>query len=212
MDGQTIYIPRNKLKLIREVNEQLTRETTLVIEEIFYSKMIVRDVNSYIAVYDDSTKEHEHLKLKGAYEIDKEYHKDPSMRIVPLAVKDYFVYGTSIIETIKNHKDIFDFCLLLKINSTSTAVIKELQKDGTIKEYNLDRTTRYYINNTGKTCIVKQFDENRASGVNVGYSVQLFNQFEKKENFLDYKVDYNFYISEARKLIDAIEDKQLTLF
>ena len=50
-----------------------------------------KDVNNYISVYDDSTLEKEHVKLKGCFEIDKEYHKDPSMRIVPIALKEYFV-------------------------------------------------------------------------------------------------------------------------
>lgn len=44
-DGQTIKIPRNKLNLIREVNKKLTEETGLVIEEAFYSKMFIRDVD-----------------------------------------------------------------------------------------------------------------------------------------------------------------------
>ena len=44
-DGITIRIPRDKLELIREVNNQLTKETTLVIEEAFYSKMFIRDVD-----------------------------------------------------------------------------------------------------------------------------------------------------------------------
>lgn len=43
-DGQTILIPRKDLDKIREVNEQLTKETTLVIEEVIYDKMIIRDV------------------------------------------------------------------------------------------------------------------------------------------------------------------------
>lgn len=28
----------------------------------------------------------------------------------------------------------------------------------------------------------------------------------------DYNIDYSFYIKEANKIIDTIEDKQLTLF
>ena len=44
-DGQTIFVPRNKLKLIEEVNNQLTKETTLTIEEVFYKKIVLRDVN-----------------------------------------------------------------------------------------------------------------------------------------------------------------------
>lgn len=207
-DGQTIYIPRSKLGLIRAVNEQLTKETTLSIEEAFYSKMVVRDVNSYIAVYEDSTPEHEHIKLKGDYEVDKEYHKDPSMRIVPLAVKNYFVYGIPIEETIKNHKDIYDFCLRLKVNSSSNAYHKKFDENGIITEEKLDRTTRYYISNNGGP-LYKKFNDGRITGVNTGYGATIFNTFQEKE---DYNINYQFYIAEANKLIDAVEDKQLYLF
>lgn len=43
-DGQTLYVPRVDLDKIRAVNEQLTKETGLTIEETIYSKMCVRDV------------------------------------------------------------------------------------------------------------------------------------------------------------------------
>ena len=43
-DGQTILIPVKDIDKIRKVNEQLTAETGLTIEETIYSKMIVRDV------------------------------------------------------------------------------------------------------------------------------------------------------------------------
>ena len=44
-DGITIRCPRSAVDKIREVNEQLRVETTLVIEEAFYKQMIIRDVN-----------------------------------------------------------------------------------------------------------------------------------------------------------------------
>ena len=44
-DGITIKIPKIKLENIRNANIQLTKETGLVIEEAFYSKMCIRDVN-----------------------------------------------------------------------------------------------------------------------------------------------------------------------
>ena len=143
MDGQTIKIPRKKLDLIRKVNEQLTKETGLVIEEAFYSKMFIRDVNNYGAVYEDSTKENEHIKLKGDFEIDKEFHKDSSMRIVPLAVKNYFVYGIPIEKTIKNDRDIFNFCMQLKTNSSSNAFFRHLV-DGELVDEPLHRILEYY--------------------------------------------------------------------
>lgn len=207
-DGITIMIPKDKLEAIRQVNDQLTKETTLVIEEAFYKQMIIRDVNNYIAEYDDSTPDKEHLKLKGCFEIDKEYHKDPSMRIVPIALKQYFIYNIPITETVHSHTDIFDFCLRLKTNSKSTPYYKYLDDDGRIVDKKLDRTTRYYVSNAGGI-IIKQFDESRASGVNVGYSVNLFNKYVEKP-MKEYDINYNFYISEANKIKYTVDDGQLT--
>lgn len=209
-DGQTIYVPRKDIDKIRKVNEQLTKETGLTIEETIYSKMCCRDVNNYIAVYEDSTRENEHIKLKGDYEIYKEYHKDPSARIVPLAVKNYFVYGTPIIDTIKNCKDIFDFCLRLKVNSKSDAMFKTIGDNFTTNEIKLGRTTRYYISNNGGT-LYKKFHDGRITNVNVGYSSTLFNKYQEKP-IKDYNINYRFYIAEANKLKYGIDDGQLRLF
>lgn len=210
-DGQSILIPRSKLESIRKVNEQLTKETTLVIEEVIYKKMIIKDVNNYIGIYDDNSKEKEHIKLKGDFEIDKEYHKDPSMRIVPLAVKEYFVNGVPIEQTIKNHKDIFDFCLRLKLNSKTTGLFRHFNSNYEIVDSKLQRTTRYYISsglNSGS--LIKDFGDKK-SGVNIGFQAILFNKFEKK-NIEDYKINYSFYIQEANKLKNAVDDGQLSLF
>lgn len=207
-DGITIICPKDKLEAIRKVNKQLTRETTLVIEEAFYNKMVIRDVNNYLAEYSDSTKDNEHIKLKGDFEIDKEFHKDPSMRIVPIALKNYFLYGTPMMDTIKADKDIYDFCLRLKTNSKSTPYFQYFDKEyNEVKNIRLDRTTRYYISNGGGI-LYKDFS-GKINGVNVGYSATLFNKFEEKE---DYNINYNFYLREANKIKDIIEDRQLSLF
>lgn len=171
--------------------------------------MVVRDVNNYISVYEDSTSENEHVKLKGAYEIDKEYHKDPSMRIVPLAVKQYFVYGIPIRETILNHKDIFDFCLRLKTTSSCVPVYDYIE-NGTMARKILGRTTRYYVSNDGGV-LTKIFSKTQKTGVNVGYTVTLFNEYQEKD-FKDYNINYQFYIAEANKLKDTIITNQLSLF
>lgn len=213
-DGQTILIPRDKLNAIRAVNEQLTKETTLVIEEVLYDKMIIRDVNNYIAIkngWEPGKSERDYLKMKGDFEIDKEYHKDPSMRIVPLAVKEYFVNGIKIEDTIRNHTDIFDFCLRLKTNSQSTGIFTHLVNSQIVTD-KLNRTTRYYISKSGKAgSLAKKFNDGRIVGVNIGYSAILFNEYEEK-SMEDYKIDYGFYIAEAYKLKNAVDDGQLSLF
>lgn len=212
-DGITIKIPKNKLKLIRQVNNQLTEETSLGIEEAFYSKMAIRDVNNYLAIYEDSTKDNEHIKLKGDFEIYKEYHKDPSMRIVPIAVKNYFVYGIPVEETIKNHRDIYDFCLRLKTNSKSIPYLEHLNEFGdSLITDKLNRTTRYYIS-FGKESgrLYKKFTDDRIAGVNIGYSVKIFNKYEEKK-WEEYKINYDFYIREANKLKNPLIYKSLNLF
>ena len=208
-DGQTLYVPRVDLDKIRTVNDQLTKETGLTIEETIYSKMCVRDVNNYIGVYEDSTPDHEHIKLKGDYEVYKEYHKDPSMQVVPLAVKNYFVYGIPIRETIMNDTNIFDFCLRLKVNSSADAMFRIVRNSKVVEE-KLDRTTRYYISTSGGT-LYKQFKDGRITGVNVGFSATIFNKYVEK-SIQDYKINYQFYIKAAQKLIDGIVNNQLNLF
>lgn len=132
------------------------------------------------------------------------------MRIVPIALKNYFIYNIPIEQTIKNHTDIFDFCLRLKTNSKSVPYYTYLD-NGMVKKKELDRTTRYYISNSGGS-ITKCFQERNAeSGVNVGYSITLFNKFINKK-IKDYDINYNFYIAEAYKIKNAISDGQLNLF
>lgn len=207
-DGITIKLPRNKVEDIKLVCENLEKLTGLSSEYAFYNRMIIRDVNNYIAEYDDSTKENEHLKLKGCFEIYKEFHKDPSMRIIAIALKNCFIYGIPIEETIRNHKDIFDFCIRLKINHTSKAFYTYL-KDGKLVKEELSRTTRYFASNDGGSITVIYNNSGSITQLNRQYQFSLFNNYYKSEN---YNINYNFYISEAYKIYNAVIDNQLSLF
>lgn len=180
--------------------------------EDYYKKMIIKDVNNYIAIYDDYTPENDHVKLRGCFEINKELHKDPSMRVVAMALKNYFVNNIPIKDTIYNDHDIFDFCLLLKMKGDSTAYYKYFDDDYQIKQDELSRITRYYISNKkGCGVLIKRTDEGREIAVNIGSSCILFNKYEEKK-FDDYEVDYLFYIKEANKIKDSVVDNQLYLF
>ena len=134
------------------------------------------------------------------------------MRIVPLAVKNYFVYDIPVEKTIKENRDIFNFCMQLKTNSSSTPFFRHLI-DGQLVNDKLGRMTRYYIGKGSDSGILlKKFEDGRITGVNVGYSVILFNKYFKYDNWEDYKLDYNFYVTEAHKLINPLTMKELSLF
>lgn len=66
-------------------------------------------VNDYLALKTDGE-----YKAKGDFEIDKEIHKNKSARIVPIALKEYFVNKVPVEETVKKHTNIYDFCIRQK--------------------------------------------------------------------------------------------------
>ena len=207
-DGVTLKIPRDQQEVYYNICKEWEKDTMLELEYVNYSKMIIRDVNNYIAVKEDGK-----CKYKGAFEIDKvvgaepAYHKDNSFRIVPIAISNYFTKGISIEETILNHKDIYDFCGRQKFGRDSYGEIVFI--DGMVKIVQKQQhNVRYYISKSGKT-FVKQYHKGSTEIINKGFQVEIFNKFEEKE---DYNIDYSFYIKECNKIIDTIEDKQLTLF
>ena len=209
-DGITLKIPRELQDLYFAICKDWESITNLELEYVEYDKMIIRDVNNYMAV---TTKGK--IKYKGAFEIDKvvgnerAYHKDNSFRIVPIAISEYFVNGVSIEETIYKHTDIYDFCGRQKFNRDSFGEIHSII-DNQINIEKQQKNVRYYISKSGKV-FVKRYIKGTTELINKGFSVEIFNEYIDKE-FKDYKIDYNFYIQEVYKIINTIETKQLTIF
>ena len=200
-------IKRSDVDKALAISDQLMSDTGLSYEANKYKKMVIRDVNNYSAQYENGE-----IKHKGAFEINKDLHKDPSMRIVPLALERYFFYNIPIKETIENHKDIFDFCLRLKTNRNSDPFYDFIE-DNHVKTIPLSKTTRYFIsNNVGAIYTIGSNTSKRSgkrSGVNVGFNATIFNKYEHKDN---YNINYNFYITECKKIINTIEGNPLDLF
>lgn len=139
------------------------------------------------------------------------------MRIVPIALSKYFFEGIPVEETIRNHRDIYDFCLMLKLNSKFKGEMRSLTD-----KIELKRTTRYYISNKGYSIIkidtttpcspkAPTPSKCKETGVNVGFVGTYFNNYEEK-SWEEYNINYQFYILECKKIINVIEDKQLKLF
>jgi len=136
-DGLTIRYPRTMIDWVASVQRWWEGVTNLTLESEFYSRMMIRDVNNYIAEYAETGK----LKRKGAYEYDLEWHKNHSSLVVQKAAEYALVKDGDIREFIEGHGDIFDFFLFIKVQRSATLKHggKEIQKQ-----------TRYYISNTGQ--------------------------------------------------------------
>ena len=205
-DGITVIINRDDFDNCIKASDQLMKETGVSYEYAEYNQMIIRDVNNYISEYTDGS-----CKYKGAFEIDKLLHKDPSMRIVPIAISNYFIKGIPVMKTLKNHDNIYDFCLRLRVNRGWNAKMNTLTKHGEIKEHKLPQTNRYYVSKTGGALFKENIASGSTTGVNVGSVVTIFNKYiEKPIN--EYNIDYQFYLKECNKIINIIESTPRSLF
>lgn len=208
-DGIEIRIPREYEDKILVATYDLADNIGFSVVVNWYKKLIIKDVNNYIGEYNDSTNEKEHLKLKGCFEIYKEIQKDPSMRIVPIALKQYFINNIPISETIKNHTNIFDFCIRLKINKHSRGIFTYIDNDtNSFKNIELGKTTRYYCSNNGGSLSVFYNNSEKPNRISKDYSFTLFNNIDSEVK----DVNYQYYITEANKIKNVIEDMQLNLF
>ncbi len=211
-DGITIRLLKSDLDKYYQICKEWEKYSNLTLEYVEYTKMIIGDVNNYSAIKLDGK-----VKNKGRFEITKvvgseiAYNKDNSFKIVPIALQEYFTKGTPIQETIKNHINIYDFCGRQKFKRDSIGKTHSVdyRSDGTAYEKIevQQKNTRYFISNTGST-FIKYYNKGTIELINAGYLVTIFNKYIERN---DYNINYNFYIKEAQKEINNIQNKQLQL-
>lgn len=214
-DGLEIRIPRKHEALYMEICKNWESITFLSLEYVDYEKLIISNVNNYLAITTEGKS-----KQKGLFEVDKmegselAYHKDNSFRIVPIALEKYFKDKISVEETILNHEDIYDFCGRQKFTKESYGETHQVDYDETGNPYTKiikqQKNVRYYISANGVT-LVKRYNKGTSELINKGYKVTIFNKYEQK-SVKEYFIDYQFYIRECYKIIDVVEPKQLTMF
>jgi hypothetical protein len=211
-DGFEVLIPKKYEEQYYNICKEWEELTKLELEYTDYKKMIISDVNNYIAVYPDNK-----TKCKGRYEFENiPLHKNKSHSIIPKAIFNYFVNNISIEETIKNNQNIFEFCAGVKASWSSkrgkshyelhTITGSELVKT------KLSKTVRYFISTKGQYLFKVYEDgalehveapDNRGSIVK-DWKVTYFNKAYYPEIFNDYNIDYIYYISKARKWINEL--------
>jgi len=211
-DGITIMFPSEKLTVVMEQLKAIEELTRIGIETVEYSKMIIRDVNNYIAVTTKGKAKH-----KGAFEIKKEMHKNNSFAIIPKALDAYFVEGVKDFRGfIREHTDIFDFLGAVKKRSNFNLDFYSIGDDGELSTEEQQRITRYFVSNKGGT-LVKDFSAKgqRQGKVRLesGWTISIANNLTSF-NATDYDIDYTYYFKETEKIIESIEgsSNQMLLF
>lgn len=113
-DGCEVIIPRQYEDKYYEICKWIEDLSNIPIEYENYKSLIISDVNNYIGIFENGK-----TKCKGKYEFENiPLHKNKSHSIIPKAVYEYFVNGVGVETTIRNHKNIFDFCAGVRARST----------------------------------------------------------------------------------------------
>lgn len=146
-DGMTVKIHKKYVEQMKSICARWEKLTKLELESVTYSKMIIKDVNNYIAVKNDGK-----AKRKGAafiYKVEPgelELHKNFSMLVVAKALEAYFVENKSVEDFIRNHDDVYDFFKRTKINKSDTLYARTLDEYGNISnQEEIQRVTRYFV-------------------------------------------------------------------
>jgi len=211
-DGVITIVPSTRDDEYKSICADWERDTNFDLEYTQYKKYARRDVNNYIAITTDNE-----VKVKGEFIIPdvKNIHKDQFMLrrgfdkpIVAIALNAFFINGTPIADTIRNHKDIYDFCTAKKTDKKFKNEYHIL-KDGEANITPMQQSVRYFVSTNGGTLYKRDPEEHKLIAYCVGKRVTLFNDYYKSK---DYNIDYTYYIHETQKIIDEIIKPQLKLF
>lgn len=238
-DGLETMIPRSAIEEYYKICEEWQELTKLKLEHGTYQKLILGDVNNYIAVneFEEVSKDNFDLlkieepqnlfkeengkyyyaatKCKGRFEFkDLALHKNKSFLIIPKAIFNYFVHDIDPKTTIRECKNIFDFCGGVKIKGDWRFEEHSI-KDGEFDKQKLQHTIRYYISNKGSKILKINNTDFREIQVEAGKWLQtVYVKHDPSIEFNDYNINYEYYEDKVEKEINNFEPrvKQLFLF
>lgn len=238
-DGFELKFSRKYLPLYYQICEKWEKLTKLNLEYDEYEKMIIGDVNNYLSInkikevskenwlslqedepyYIYTEKEGKYyynaVKTKGRFEFHNlALHKNKSYLVIKKALYNYFIFNKPIEDTIKENKNIFDFCAGVKIKGDWTFYEHKVIKGKYTKE-KLQKTLRYYVSKSGSKIIKENNTDGRQIQLESGpWLLTTFMKATLKENFNEYEIDYKYYIDNANKELANFyqNSNQLTIF
>lgn len=197
-DGIFVKMPKSVYSEAMKICKEWENLTGLVLEEDRFKAFYQLAVNDYFGVFENNL-----IKEKGCFITSVIQGKGLTPKIIPKAVEKYFLEGIKPEEFIKQHTDIKDFLISEKTGKQWTV------------EYNgqtQQRTNRFYASTDGCFLYKWKIDDGVKKYQNMltASGVTLLNNFDNlKENP---KINYQYYITEANKIINQLKTKQLSLF
>ena len=186
-DGLTVRIPRDQLPALEETRTHWETATGLQLEEAIYSRMLILNVNNYLAQYENGS-----VKRKGCYEWDMGWHQNAGGLVIAKVAEKHLIDGAPIRETVEQWPDIMDFMLRTKVPRSSYLQWGDDQAQN---------ISRYYISKAGKPLTkwmppLKGKTDWRKFAVESGWNVQVCNDIKDATM----PVDFDYYVNEVEKI------------
>ncbi len=209
-DGASFIVPNKNEEKFYEICKQFQKEILdIPLEFANFKKAYIRDVNNYLIIKDDGK-----VKTKGDFTLPKDIlpHKNKSRGIIPIAIYEYFVNNIPIEQTIKNHTNIYDFTIGLKLKGAAKRgeASYQIKKviNGVIITEELQSTIRYIVTQTGAH-LTKNYEdgENKCEAHPIkgqSYKVTIINNMK---DVIIPEINYQYYIRKAREIVDLFQDK-----
>ena len=205
-DG-VVYIADKSARLaIAEAIKEVEQLTQLTFESDDYESFYQYDVNNYFGVRKGYSQSGDPrlIEKKGRFITEIGLSNSMTPVVISKAVINYFLNNEPIDKFIKKDRDIRDFLMSQSVNKESKVEYGGKQ---------IQRINRYYASSSGYYLIrVKdKMYESRSETRITEYGVRLLNKIDATP--IDKRhLDYQYYISKAKKIASEFVNRQLTIF
>lgn len=221
-DGLEMMIPDAYVDKYMEICAEWEKICNLQLEHDEYSKLVLADVNNYIAVYKDGKAP----KAKGRFEWEPQdqkkvgaLHKNKSFLVIPKAIYNYFVYGLSPEQSLRENRNLYDYCGGLKAKG-QWFFEERYATEGKVHINKLNKIVRYYVSKKGVKLVKCNSKDHREMQVNAGrWLATTMNNTDGKHVDMDtLDIDLEYYLQAIYKEIINIDSgmyrsyKQIEIF
>ena len=204
-DG-VVYRAKNQLRegIERAIHEVETI-TQLMFEIDEYEAFYQYAINDYFGVEKGYSESHDPklIEKKGMFITDTKLGKGLAPVVIPKAVINYFLTKQPVDEFIVKDKDIRDFLMSQAVDKKFKVVHGEKP---------IQRINRFYASTDGPYLYkVDPNGDREKTNMLTKSGVTILNNFDERP-IEDRKINYRYYISEAKKVIADFTEQQLSLF
>lgn len=205
-DGVVYIADKSTRFAIADAIKEVEQLTQLTFESDDYESFYQYDVNNYFGVRKGYSQSGDPrlIEKKGRFITEIGLNNSMTPVVISKAVINYFLNNEPIDKFIKKDKDIRDFLMSQSVNKESKVEYGGKQ---------IQRINRYYASNSGYYLIrIKdKMYEKRSETRITEYGVRILNKIDATP-IENRHLDYQYYISKAKKIASEFVNRQLTIF